>query len=278
MNEEQQQNDQDFGAGFTSATDGELSPTPREEPTEGTNGEPVKTEAPPEIVQITRKEWDDVLARAAGIDEIRATQGQIRDTAMGRIGRLEQTLTELRNAAPAGQSIAEEDLAQLAAEYPDLAELNVFKKLRGTGNAAPALDEAQLAPLVDQRVARAREEIQRASNQELEMRLLRRDHPDWRQVVGLTDDGQRVETPYRAWLKAQPDDYQHKVGGAWDADIVGESIAKFKKHAQTEAARKAAADARQSRIAASVPARSDGGTTERGATAEDELADGFSTG
>jgi len=229
---------------------------------------------PPEYVQVTKGDWEALQARAAKIDEIAAAQGQMRDTAFGRLGSLEQALRELRTSA-AGQPVADEDLAQLAAEYPDLAELSIFKKLR-TGNAAPGLDEAQIAPLVDQRVSKAREEITAESERKFEMRLLQRDHPDWRATVGISDDGKAVETPYREWLRAQPAEYQQKVGSAWNADIVGESITKFKNHAKTEAARKAAAEARQGRIAAAVPAKGDGSAPQ--ATGKSPFQEGLASG
>lgn len=254
----------EFAAGIN-GTATETPPEPESKPDET---------PPPEYAQVTKGDWEALQARAAKIDEIAAAQGQVRDTAFGRLGSLEQALKELRTAA-AGQPVADEDLAQLAAEYPDLAKLSIFKKLR-TGNAAPGLDEAQIAPLVDQRVSKASEEVHRQIERTFEMRLLQRDHPDWRAVVGVTDDGKAVDSPYRTWLAAQPAEYQQKVGSAWNADIVGESIGKFKNHAKTEAARAAAAAARTGRIAAAVPAKGDGNAPQ--AAGKSPFQEGLASG
>lgn len=251
-------------AEFAAGINGTATETPPPEETR------TEDPPPPEYVQVTKNDWEALQARAAKIDEIVAAQGQMRDTAFGRLGSLEQALRELRTSA-AGQPVADEDLAQLAAEYPDLAELSIFKKLR-TGNAAPGLDEAQIAPLVDQRVSKAREEIK----QELAMEVLEQAHSDWRAVVGISDDGKAVESPYREWLRTQPAEYQQKVSGTWSPAVVGESITKFKNHAKTEAARKAAAEARQGRIAAAVPAKGDGSAPQT--TGKSPFQEGLASG
>jgi TPR repeat protein len=53
-------------------------------------------------------------------------------------------------------------------------------------------------------------------------------HPDWREIVGLTEDGKKIQTPYRQWLAKQSAEYQALINESWDPLIVGQSINKFK--------------------------------------------------
>jgi hypothetical protein len=229
-------------------------PEPADEETTGGAAETPPEEKQPEYVQVTKSDFDKLMANAARIDEINATVVKQRDDAFGRIGRLEAALNEMRQSSQNG-TVSDEDLAELAQEYPDLAGLSVFKKLRAAGG----IDPDAVGRIVQERVESANASAREQTRREFETRLLTRDHPDWRQVVGVpAKAGDPIpDTEYRRWLAAQPEEYRAEVGSVWDADVVGASIKKFKESAKAKAAPNPAADQRRSRLAAAVPAKGD---------------------
>lgn len=266
-----------FGAGFTgSDATADTPPRPAGE-TGATADPPAPTDTPvPRFRQVTEEEWERLSQAAAKIDQIDA----VRDSAMGKIGRVEQALNELREARQGAAAITDDDLAELQREYPDLAGLAIFTKLKGTASAAPAgggVDEAVIERMVQQRVDPVLHGVDERVERAVETRLLAREHNDWRDVVGLTADGKAVPTPYRDWLAKQPAEYQTRVGSSWDHQVVGESITRFKR--ESEAARRAAqgAEERRQRLAAAVPARGESRPAP-GSTDQDDFKAGFESG
>lgn len=273
----------EFLAGFDgTATQGD-KPAPADAP-EGERKEPAATDAAPqeqqqpEYVQVTRQDWEDLRARAAEIDKIRDSHGAQLSSVHGKIGAILQKLDAVK-ASTGG--VTDEDLAELEREYPDLAGLAVFKKLKGGGGSAADADpeefgrrvQERVDPLIQQARADARLEAERV----FERRLLSREYPDWREVIGLTADDKPVQTPYREWLAQQPADYQQTVGSSWDADVIGESVKRFKQAQKAAAQAAGAVDARQRRLAAAVPARGDAAVSHS-SDGDDEFVKGFNEG
>lgn len=238
------------GQDFDTAFDGETTETPS--PTESQVEEQTREQAP-EYVQVTKTEWEDLKGKAAKVDEIVATTQTLKDTAFGRLGRLEARIGEMQTAG-----VTDEDLAELANDYPDLANLGVFKKLKGTVAAAPGgADPETLEKLVQQRVDPVIQSVDERIERAVETRLLANQYEDWREIVGLTPEGKVIQTPYRDWLTKQPTDYQQQVGGSWNHKIVGASIKKFKEEQAKAQAQAQQQTTRQARLAAAVPARGD---------------------
>lgn len=247
------------GTGEVSPQDEFVSDDFTDEDLQATATPPATTEekaevepSPPEFVQVTKADFDKLMAAAARIDEINATTEKQRDQVFGKLGGIERTLQQLQQSQP----VSDEDMAQLREAYPDLADLSLFQKLRAGADVSGMQERVEAA------VAEANERTRRA----FETRLLTRDHPDWKQVVGVPEKaGDPIpDTEYRRWLSAQPEDYRNQVGSVWDADVVGESIRRFKEQAKAAAkadgerrARDAAAEQRRSRLAAAVPAKGD---------------------
>lgn len=214
--------------------------------------EVVPEEPATEYVQITKQDWESLQTRAAAID----AHGSQLASVHGSIGNLKQRLDGLKSSG----GVSDEDLAELEAEYPDLANLSLFKKLKGTAPAATGgIDAAEIERLVQQRVDPVIQQVDQRVERAVETRLLETQHEDWREVVGMPEkDGEPApETEYRKWLATQPTDYQQKVGGSWSHKVIGESITKFKKaQSAAEAARQRSQDRRE-QLAAAVPARGD---------------------
>lgn len=266
--------DADFDAGFkgeaTVIPPPPPEPTPEPEPKEESKAEPTPAE---QYVQITQSQWDDLMGRAAKIDEIAATQTNIRDTAMGKIGGIERTLNELRS----GGGVSEEDLAELRDQYPELAELKIFKNLKPSA-AAPAVDAEQISRLVREHSDPIMQSFEQRVSVEVETRLLDALHPEWREVVGLPDgDKQAPETEFRKWLKTQPQEYADAVLGSDKMQTISKAIKTFE--ASKKQVDQPALDtgARQRRIAAATHVKGDSAPVSA-EPSDDEMFDiGFKT-
>lgn len=251
MDNDQELEGNDFASGFD-GTATEIPPA---------DTEPPKEEAPPapEYVQITKQDWEALQARAAAID----AHGSQLASVHGSIGNLKQRLDGLK----ASGGVSDEDLAELEAEYPDLANLSLFKKLKGTAPAATGgIDPAEIEKLVQQRVDPVIQQVDQRVERAVETRLLETQHEDWREVVGMPEkDGDPIpQTEYRKWLATQPAEYQQKVGASWSHRVIGESITKFKQAQKAAQAASERANQRRQQLAAAVPARGDTAVTHRG--------------
>jgi len=274
--------DEDFDAGFTDA------PAPPTETPEKQDGQdetsaaaaPAAAPAAPEYVQITKEEFEGLKASAAAVEELRTTLTQNSDKAFGKIGGIERLIRELQNTTPAGEAVelSEEDMAEFAAEYPELATMQrtVFNKalskikLRGTGTGE-AFDPAKLEEMVAPRIDTALKGVDDRVEYLVESRLLSREHPDWREVVdaGKPDS----KNAYRTWLATQPAEYQKLVNSTFDSSVISEALTKFKAAEKA----KATASQRQSRIDAAVTPRGVGGHAAA-PSEDDDFNEGFRSG
>lgn len=207
VEEQEDERDADFDAGFA----GEDAPSDKDRPTEtpAASAEPPAespAEAPapeaaapaaapaePEYVQIPKSEWETVKSRAAKVDEISATLDRRFDQVAGKIGRtMEQKIAEIQAAAPTGAALelSEEDLAELSAEYPDMAQAmrkgmnKALSRLKGTGGADPQALDGRLNSL--------KQELR----QEYVNEAMAAVYPDWQDDV-------RSET-FGDWAKSLP--------------------------------------------------------------------------
>lgn len=224
MSDNQQELD-DFDAGFE-GTETAQTTTPEQT----IANDPVDTPAP-KLAHITEDQYQNLLAKATAIDEIKAENKRQFDSAFGKIGGLSQLLTQLQTAAPSGTQlgeVSEEDFEELREQFPDLAALHVkglnkaLSKMRGTGTAA--FDPKHLSDLVDQRLNPARETIKQEIRQELAVDTLTELHSDWREVR---------ETPeFKAWKEANSAGLRDAKGvgfdDSWDARFIAKALTAFK--------------------------------------------------
>jgi len=126
--------DADFNAGFEqSATETPHTP------------EPVEEVAPvvesPKYAQITESQFQDLMNRAATVDEMKASLDKSFGTAFGKIGGIERVLNQIQSSGGQAVEVTSEDFAELRQEFPELAELQakglnkVLSKLKGPGNS-----------------------------------------------------------------------------------------------------------------------------------------------
>lgn len=236
-----EENDDDFNAGFEAVAEQVPTETPVLEQKTVENQEPAPVEKTPEpeapapkLAKITEDQFQDLLKKAESFDSLKAQQ----DKVFGKLGGIERVLAQLQAETPEGEAIevTTEDFEDLAREFPEIAEstlkglTKVLGKLKGTGGKSTAINQEQIAQLVQERVAPVLESVEERVTSAVETKLLSRAHPDWREVVGVKnpETGEIPDTEFRQWLNKQPEEYQSQIGSTWDADLISGAIDKFK--------------------------------------------------
>lgn len=248
----EQQEDADFAAGFDEDTTATPTATPAEQQddaAQGENGEPAQADPPPEYVQLTKGERDELFA-------LREQATKQFGTAFGKIGGIERRLQELNSGAQV--EISQEDIDALRDDFPPLAA--ALEKVRSLRALPGGMDPDKLESMVTERVSKV--------EQRLELRLLAKDHPDWKQVDSSPD--------FQAWVAAQPDEFKVKLAEAsqtYDSETVSAAMTRFKQSRRTAAPAPDPASARRSRMSAAVTPRGVGGPAAPNPT--DDLMAGF---
>ena len=214
----------------------------QEEKTEEATQKPIqKAEPEPEYAQITKADYEQLLAKAAKVDEI---QGKI-DRSFGSLGQKIQQLNEqIQTRGVAGNIEVTDDVVEdFAQEWPELApmlrkSLEKFASRIPTAGQHPAvLQESDIERLVSERAERLIEE-----------RLLTKAHKDWREVSASKE--------FSEWVQKQPAEFVQKVNESMDSDFASEALTNFK----TERSKaEATAQTRQKRLAAAVTPKGTGG-------------------
>jgi hypothetical protein len=229
--------DQNAGTQDTSA--------PTETPGQGDDeGQRTAEPAAPEYVQWTKAEYDEFKARAALIDEMRTTQ----DKSFGTFGRTIKGLSDKLEAIQAGSNIdiPQGDIDLLREDFPALAAtMEKVRNMRVIPGAG--VDQAQIETLVNSRVS--------AVEQKFELRLLAKDHPDWKQID--------ADPAFAQWVAAQPDEFKQeltKASLAYDSSAISDVMSKFKQARKAAPAPTQAPTQRTSRMKAAETPRGTGKT------------------
>ena len=243
-----------FSAGFdddTTATPTETPAAQQDAKTQGENSMPAQAEPAPEYVQLTKAERDELIAT-------RQQWEKQFGTAFGKIGGIERTIKSLTDGAQV--EISQEDIDALKDDFPPLAAaLEKVRSLRALPGGG--VDQEQIASLVAEKVS--------AVEQKFELRLLSKDHPDWKQID--------ADPAFAQWVAAQPDEFKQTLAHAsqsYDSAVVSNAMTKFKQSRRTAPAPAAdPASARRSRMSAAVTPRGVGGNSAPNAT--DDLMAGY---
>jgi len=167
----------------------------------------------PKYVQVTEDDYKKFQSNADSISEMRTAYQKQFDTAFGKLGGVERTLTQLTATGPA-VDLTDDVVSDLAEDFPELAALQLksFQKFAQTirTNPAPA-NPVDIDEKVHARVIA------------LETEALEDAHPQWRDLVGTPDS----KTDYRQWLNKQPVEYQQKLNSTNSASVIARSIDKF---------------------------------------------------
>lgn len=243
-----------FAAGFDDDTTATPTETPAEQQDTDTQQEAsaaTAEPAAPEYVQLTKAERDELMGLR---DQAQRQFG----TAFGKIGGIERTLQQLNSGAQV--EISQEDIDALKDDFPPLAAaLEKVRNLRALPGGG--VDQEQIANLVAEKVS--------AVEQKFELRLLAKDHPDWKQID--------ADPAFAQWVAAQPDEFKQTLAQAsqsYDSAVVSNAMTMFKQSRKAAPATPAAdpASARRSRMSAAVTPRGTGGGT---AASDDPFLTGF---
>lgn len=184
----------------------------------------------PKYARIPLQEYNDLKA---GLKKVTSLEGQIARVVgtMGNAQQIAQDIVEkVRAQTPAGLSVelSDEDFAELAADFPELAKHTraalekVFKKagVRGTG----PVETPQLRG----------EDVDRAVETALQKReaaALVKAYPEWSAIVGQVDvsKGQKPDekNEFRQWLGRQSAEYQKEINETDSPAEVRSAIDKF---------------------------------------------------
>jgi hypothetical protein len=242
-----------------------------------------EAEPPPEVVQITAREWAEVRAAAAKT----ASYDQQLSKAFGTIGNLQklvngfQTQQAQDKPPPARKvEISPAAFAEMAKDFPELAQQTraaLEAALSGYApNGADAVDATKIEGMLASYTARR------------EIEALEDAFPEWRTIVGAVDitkeqpDG---ANPFRKWLAGKDEAYQQRINGSESAAVIGRAIRLFQRETATTAAPAKpngangtpAAAVRADRIRAAVQPRGDNAGAPAGKSDDDEFAEGFRT-
>lgn len=227
----------------------------------------------PKMAQIPEDEYRRLLDGVSRIDEISGALEKQFGTAFGKIGGIERVLDQLKSSAPAGGKIelSKEIVADLAAEFPEMAELQykTLQKLVDVLNTRPPAPEvpaaAQPSPVVVDEAA-----IEQRVRRTIAEETLDAFDEKWRDTIGLPDSkGAIPDTEFRKWLKTQPKEYATKVESTYSAAVLTDALSKFKA-AQTKA------QGRREVLDAAVDVTGSGGQApDARSTDDDEFNSGF---
>lgn len=258
-----------FAAGFSETRGDEPPVEPVVEPEVAKTEEPAPENDPPVVEEqqpqnliagLTEEQVKDLLIKAGEVDSLRS---QV-DKLFGKHGEVNRTLQQLQARTEAGApvEITEEDLADFAEEYPELAQsqlklLQKFaSKLHGTGPAAaqPQVDVEALSSGI-------RDELRT----EFEERLIKRAHRDFVDVVQSQD--------FNLWMTSQLNEEERTtLVASKDADLIIDRLDQFK--AWQEAAAKQIKQ-KQKRLESAVTPRGDSTPLPTSQSEEDAFANAF---
>lgn len=224
--------DEDLMAGYEG--------TPTATPAPDADAKPedvIETKPEPKFVQLTEEEVADLKARAAQIDEIKATHTKGLDTAFGKIGGIERMLQEFQKGGIG--EISEDDFQEIKDEYPELLGSLVKGMNRALAKAKPQDTEALQKTIASTAMEIAQHEVAKD-------RLFDA-VPDWQEVVKTPEFNE-----FASKLDVKD---QEKLGG-WDARFIAGKIKEFKSKVEPKAEPKP--DARKDRFNAAVNPRGSG--------------------
>ena len=236
----------------------------------------------PKIVQLTEEKYQELLAQATTINDVKSALEQLKGKTFGTIGGLERTLNELKSASASGKPVelSPEDLAELREVYPEMTtelEKGLTRILGKVKGGAPAFDPAVLEPLVTAAIEKATPALKDAIHREDALETLTDRHPTWATIVGP----ETSETDFRTWLKGtKTPEAQAAIMDTWNPKAAGDVIDEFLEHQKKTAAlpKKSDAETRRERMAQGVQPKGSTPPVPKTPTVEDAFNEGFKTG
>jgi hypothetical protein len=223
--EVEQQAEASFAGGFKGTPPTEVAkvvPDPKVDATAAP-----KPAAKPQYVRVTQQEWDNQKAMLGKVSSLESQIAKLTGSVPKADAIIQQVLEKVQAATPAGVSVefSDEDFAELAADFPELAKSTraglerIFKKANVRGNGAPAVDDDTVEKAVERSLVKK------------ELAGLVETHPTWKEIVGAVDTTKGevppADNPFRHWLAAQSADYQKKIDETQSPAVVQSAIDLF---------------------------------------------------
>lgn len=189
---EGQDGEEGFDAGFA----GEPAPTETPEPA-ASPAAPVEEPTEPEYAQITKTQLQELLSQAASVGEMKTAHQQSLDKAFGQLGGLKQAIDRLQTGGRTVE-VTEEDVADLRAEFPEIADLTLkaLQKVIGKVQAPGGGEQPDVERMVNERVGATRQEL-------IDSRLDEIVDGDWKAEVAAPQ--------FNEWVNTQADDVKALV-------------------------------------------------------------------
>lgn len=267
-----------FSQGF-SGNQGQTETPDDDKPTEPiAEVEAQIVETPPELVQLTRAEYDKLMSAAASINDLTSRTTKGIDTAFGKIGSLEQRLTDMASSSTV--DVTDEDFVELITEYPELAPFaitgikRIVGKMKGNGGAELSADKVK--ELMQEQMATITDEVNDTINRNQVIKALTKKHKDWQQID--------ADPAFAQFLTTMPTDDQVRYQEAninYDEDVLIEVMDRYKAEvAKATAPPPATVKVTQARtrIEAATQPKGDRGNTEVTDSEEEAFRQGFKTG
>lgn len=181
----------------------------------------------------------------------KAEMSKLHDRFFGRAGELQQKIDSIR----AYSNISPKAKEKLSAEFPELAEM-LFDNEPIPAQVPKQPEQPQID--VEEVVTKRLDETQKS----FEKRLLKRDHPDWEQVINTAE--------FDSWKGTLPTPEFDKLNTSWDADYISGKLTEFKEWKAAQTAKQTQQQKKQDRFDAAItPTGLPRGATG-GVSAEDE--------
>lgn len=210
-----------FAAGFTEVQGDEPSAdVPVAEEVQTQEEEPPVVEETQQtlIAGLTEDQVKNLLLKAGEVDKL---SDRI-EKAFGKHGEAMRAIQQLQQRQTGGVQLNASALKRLSSEFPEMAEMlasDLSEALAGQSGGAsqPSYDPDLIEQHLQGRVA----DVRAGLEQDMEKRLLKREHRDWETVV-TSDD-------FKLWKDnvLNQEDSQ-KLGASWDSDFISEKLDEFK--------------------------------------------------
>lgn len=213
--------------------------------------DPVDSEAQPDLPKVERKELiaglteEEIKEKLELVAKLQKSIDVTNGTYGSQLHSLKQRIEELtsnRQQKVEGvvTKISPDRFSRLKQEYPELSEL-LAEDLSELLGASSQPDLTQFESMVQQRLDEERQE--RAKElQAKELRLLKREHPDFNEVAGYGANQQGIiqwnNPAFGNWVASQPQDIQDKVINGDDAFELADIISDYKRTLKQETKQK----------------------------------------
>jgi hypothetical protein len=254
-----------FAAGFDE-TRGEEPPVESQasEEVQVTEEEPPVAEEPQQtlIAGLTEEQVKSLLLKAGEVDKL---SDRI-EKAFGKHGEAMRAIQQLQQQRSGGVQLNASALKRLSSEFPEMAEMlasdlsEAFAGQSG-GAAQPSFDPELIEQHLQGRVA----DVRAGLEQDMEKRLLKREHRDWETVV-TSDD-------FKLWKdNVLPPEDSAKLGASWDSDFISEKLDEFKAWRNKSSVSK---ENKQKRLESAVTPRGGSGQPSTIQSEEEAFASAF---